>query len=252
VGPHFAAVIDGATPKSKRDWGGETRGRLVSRLLTDALARMPRTVDAFGAVDRLSAAIREGYARFDATELVRDDPNERLTASVAIFSAHTRAVWLIGDCHALIGSRHVSGRKQVDELLAAARAAYLEIEIARGVRPDALRDDDPGRQFIAPLLERQAILQNAPDAGPLWYPVLDGFAVPREGIFVVPVPADVTSVVLASDGYPFLCETLAESEARLMRALEADPLCIRELRSTKGVAPGSASFDDRAFVRITV
>ena len=36
----------------------------------------------------------------------------------------------------------------------------------------------------------------------------------------------------------------------IARGLAADPLCIGALRSTKGLGPGQASFDDRSYLRI--
>ncbi|MDX6718523.1 MAG: hypothetical protein QOJ63_777 [Solirubrobacteraceae bacterium] len=57
-------------------------------------------------------------------------------------------------------------------------------------------------------------------------------------------------IVLASDGYPRIYGSLAGSEAALATSLKADPLRIREDRTTKGVRPGHRSFDDRAFVRL--
>ena len=80
--------------------------------------------------------------------------------------------------------------------------------------------------------------------------MLDGFPVPREGVRIFPVPEDVDSVVLATDGYPVLRGTLEDSEAELAALLRRDPLLIREFRSTKAARPGCASFDDRAYVRI--
>ena len=56
-------------------------------------------------------------------------------------------------------------------------------------------------------------------------------------------------IILASDGYPFLKPTLAESENALAAQLDSDPLCIRSFKATKGLASGNKSFDDRSYVR---
>jgi len=102
------------------------------------------------------------------------------------------------------------------------------------------------------LLERQALLQNGPDAGPCWYPALDGFPVPEEAIRVVPLGREDREVVLASDGYPVLHPTLEESEAALHFLLESDPMLFRVHRSTKGRALDADSFDDRAYLRLSL
>ena len=55
---------------------------------------------------------------------------------------------------------------------------------------------------------------------------------------------------LASDGYPVLKGTLAESERELERIINNDPLCIDLYKATKGVMQGYKSFDDRTYIRI--
>ena len=66
------------------------------------------------------------------------------------------------------------------------------------------------------------------------------------------VSADTQEVVLASDGYPFLCPTLAESEARLKEQIVRDPLNINTFKATKGMMTGNLSFDDRAYIRFSI
>jgi glycerophosphoryl diester phosphodiesterase len=59
-------------------------------------------------------------------------------------------------------------------------------------------------------------------------------------------------IILASDGYPELFDTLEETERYLFQMLTKDPLCIHELRGTKGVRPGNQSFDDRSYISFRV
>ena len=56
--------------------------------------------------------------------------------------------------------------------------------------------------------------------------------------------------ILASDGYPVLADTLEETERLLACSLAEDPLRIGEHLSTKGVAAGNESFDDRTYLRM--
>ena len=56
-------------------------------------------------------------------------------------------------------------------------------------------------------------------------------------------------VILASDGYPFLGDSLQESEEALKKQLEDDPLCINSFKATKGLMRGNKSFDDRCYVK---
>lgn len=54
---------------------------------------------------------------------------------------------------------------------------------------------------------------------------------------------------MASDGYPFLKPTLAESEEALAHLLAYDPQCTHEFIATKGIVVGNKSFDDRTYIR---
>lgn len=59
-------------------------------------------------------------------------------------------------------------------------------------------------------------------------------------------------IILASDGYPALFETLEETEKYLFQLLDKDPLCIHELRGTKRLINGNKSFDDRNYISFYV
>jgi hypothetical protein len=82
--------------------------------------------------------------------------------------------------------------------------------------------------------------------------VIDGFPVPDEGIFVQRFPTDLHTIVQASDGYPYLQETLEASEQQLQELLREDPLLFRRYKATKGMKRGNVSFDDRAYVKLKV
>ena len=79
---------------------------------------------------------------------------------------------------------------------------------------------------------------------------VDGFTIPDAGIITTAIPDSATTIVLATDGYPVLQDTLEESERILQEILQKDPLLFREYKSTKGMLQGYVSFDDRAFVKI--
>lgn len=89
------------------------------------------------------------------------------------------------------------------------------------------------------------------------YAVIDGYPIYRDGIKVVkvdmaesdgaaPGKKPLADIVLATDGYPFLCATLEKSERKLRRQLDTDPYNIGEFKATKGLLRGNVSFDDRA------
>ena len=129
------------------------------------------------------------------------------------------------------------------------RCLYNQAELILGGSEDDFARHDPGRACILPLLRRQFLLAN--QDRPYGYDVLDGFAIHSHHVSVYPVPPQ-TQVVLASDGYPVLKDTLAESEKSLDELLQKDPQCLRENRGTKGLVKGNQSFDDRTYVRFAV
>jgi hypothetical protein len=252
VGEDFAAVIDGMSSKTKRRWDGATGGRLASQAILAAMPGIPPAATFREAIDLLTEVLRKVYLRYDCFELAERDPRQRAAAAMIVYSRARRELWSIGDCQALIGDEFVCHRKYVDEVTTAARAYYLKSELLRGADASALIENDPGRAFIAELLERQTYFQNNPAAGEYFYAMLDGFPVPEKGLFVQPIPARTTALVLASDGYPALKSTLKESEAARQTVIRRDPLLIEGYKSTKGARAGWLSFDDRAYLRLTI
>lgn len=246
VTPHYAAVIDGATDKTGRRFDGTSGGRFVMLALAETLRELPPGLDAQEAVDALTAAL--------AARLPADlPPEDRPSAVATIFSAARREVWQIGDVgYKFAGHPAVLPRKEVDELNIRMRAAILRAELIRGATVDELAATDPGREAIMPLLTRQVFFANADSAqaGDLAFAVLDGRPVPKQLIHVAPLPEGSSELVIGSDGYPQLFSTLSDTETHLKVLLAEDPLCIRELAGTKGVALGHESFDDRAYLRL--
>lgn len=83
------------------------------------------------------------------------------------------------------------------------------------------------------------------------YDAITGGKIHTEHVRIRPLAAG-DFVVLTSDGYPLLLETLAKTEEHLFRALAADPDCVDSLKSTKGLQKGYESFDDRSYISFIV
>ncbi len=248
---HFIAVIDGATSKTQDRWDGKTSGRVAADIIDATFHQMPPDCTARQAADRLTLAIREFYRENDFEAEVMANPARRCTASVVAISLFHKEVWSIGDCQFMLGNQLFSVHKKVDEVVEEARAFFLASELLLNqAQVEDFLAHDTGRDFIQPLLARQHRFQNNPQAGSLYYAAVDGFSIPDDGVVVEPIPDDVTQIVLASDGYPFLRQSLTESEQCLADLLQRDPLLFRDYKSTKGLVAGNASFDDRAYVKI--
>jgi glycerophosphoryl diester phosphodiesterase len=251
--PHFIGVADGATAKSDIVWGsGLSSGGMAVALFVELLPHVSATATFAEAVATLTAGFRRYYAGRKLIEELEHAPYKRPTVSIAIYSVARREVWVLGDGLVRIGDALKTHEKAIDQVLSATRAVVLEQALADGALLTELRVRDPGRDAIMPMLRRQSLLQNKDSDSPFAYGVLDGFPVPPRFLVVHPVPTGCCEITLATDGYPTLGASLEESEAILQRYLQADPLCFRYLRSTKGLHLNQRSHDDRAYVRITI
>lgn len=245
--PDFAAVIDGATSKSAFAMDGKSSGRLSMELVLEAISEFPRDIDAKGAVEAITKKIYDFYVANNLLDMVNDNPAARLTSNGVIYSVARNEIWQIGDCQAMVGDKHYVNEKEIDDIMARARAAFDEVAIVRGATLEDLRANDPGRDFILPFLKVQGVLQNC-HGHAYGFPVMDGFAIDMDQVLIIPVKGK--ELILASDGYPELFRTLEESESFLKKVINEDPMLIRLYKSTKGVQKGQDSFDDRAYVRI--
>ena len=240
VTDHFAAVVDGSTSKV-----GAHGGREAMRLTLQAIRSLPPDADKEETLRRLTAAIAPHNPPQAAAQAAY-----RLTCSAVLYSRHRETVWFIGDCQCRAAGRTHTHPKLVDRILTEARCDAVRYLLRHGATADGLRRNDLGRAVIADALREQTNFQNDPNpSNPFRYPVLDGFPVDPAAVPALSVRG-CGQIVLASDGYPVLCDTLAETEQALRRLLQADPLCIGPNVGTKCWADGNVSFDDRAYLSL--
>ena len=251
VSTDFAAVIDGVTSKSTRKYNLESSGKACSQLLKKALEDLPVKSTAKQAVEFLTSAVFALYKELGIEEQILNDPIERASACIVMYSRFRNEIWMVGDCQCLVDSKHYSNTKSIDSLLSDIRSLFIQTELKLGKPLVVLRANDTGREFILPLLERQTVFQNSLEKNEFRYGVIDGFKVPQSEIKVIKL-TDPTQIILATDGYPRLFETLNQSEKYLEKVLQNDPLCFQEFKSTKGLQPGNISFDDRAYLKIGI
>lgn len=249
VNADFAAVIDGSTSKTPLRVNPDmSNGRYCMELIRRYILSMAADIsmDAFcrGVTEYIADAYRQhGIDR----ERLSAHPEERLTASAVIYSSCHREVWFIGDCQCLIDGKLYDNAKPYESRLAGRRAAFIEKALASGrtTVQNILNGDDQGRASILEELVQCCKGQNKT------FSVIDGFTIPLALVKVIKLAPETHEIVLASDGYPLLCPTLAASEAALRRQLNTDPLCISTYKATKGLRQGQSSFDDRSYIRFT-
>jgi hypothetical protein len=243
----FAAVIDGATSKTAREFDGLSGGRFAAQCLGEAFTEADPGTDLAAyttwAGDLLAERISSTGVELDLD--VEDGPS----ASLVAYSANRKEIWRVGDCSWMSPEGEFPGGKEVDEIAARARAALLHSLLAEGISQAELLESDPGREMIMPLLRAQHVFRNDPDpTAVLGYGAVDGRLIPGRFQEVWSVSPG-TEIVLQSDGYPELAGSLADAERLLEAELTSDPLRIGRYPSTKGVKPGARSFDDRAYLR---
>ena len=231
----FAAVIDGSTSKTPtRLDPSMKKGRFAMLLISEYIKQIPAdyTMDDF--CRGITLRFAEEYDKRGITERMAGHPEERLTASAIIYSNSKKEVWMVGDCQAIIDGTYYDNSKPYEQEIAMQRAALIK----NGMSPkDARRTIEP--QLIKAMLEGQN----------RQYAVIDGTPIYMPGTRIVKASH---SVVLASDGYPTLLPTLSESEEALAQHLTEDPQNIGDFVATKGLVEGNISFDDRAYIKLTL
>ena len=249
ITPYYCAVIDGVTNKASVNILNRTPGFWAAELIEQAIIDLPYDCPLKMVTDLITEKIRSCYIKYGLEDDVCQYPENRFSASAVIFSVCYNEVWLIGDCQCRINGITYKNEKLVDRIFSEVRSYVNKTELLRGKTVEELQKKDIGREYILPLLKKQVIWQNSEVDSLYAYPVLDGFPVLLSKVRVISVPK-CAQIVLASDGYPVLCDNLQETEKVLFNILGHDPLCIGEYLSTKGVARMNDSFDDRAYLRL--
>ncbi len=233
----FIAVVDGVTSKVKNNAEALTGGRLAAQKVCEAVSQFPKDIDVLTAVSKITENIASAYEDYEKGSFV---------ASAIIYSEYRKEIWSIGDCQCIINGEFFSHEKDIDRINSQMRSLILELYRKKGKTDEEFSENDVGREFIMPILQNQHLFANK--TGKYSYGVFNGEKVPEEHIIIHKVnPGD--EIVLASDGYPFLKNTLEESEKLLEKELKENPLCDKGYISTKGVIKGNKSFDDRAYIR---
>lgn len=246
VTPDFIAVIDGSTSKSSHRYSFfNSNGRLAMLLVSRTLQRVPKDISLKQFCQEATKAIRRKYSSRMLDRLTQH-PEDRITASAVVYSRVRREIWMIGDCQCLVNGQLYENPKPDEDLLANLRAAEVNRLLAAGTTKEQMLLDDTARPTIIPRMLQTMQQQN------ITYAVLDGFPVPLQCVRTITLTFEPFELVLASDGYPFLLPTLAESEAALARQKDEDPLNIGRFKATKAFMTGNNSFDDRAYIRFKV
>ncbi|MDD6817789.1 MAG: PP2C family serine/threonine-protein phosphatase [Prevotellaceae bacterium] len=244
---NFIAVIDGSTSKSKKRYSlWYSNGAYCAHIISRYLHRAPKTLTFEQFAKGVSQAVIKHYKKSQWQHLA-EHPEDRLTASVVVYSRLQRQIWMIGDCQCLVNDELYDNPKPMEAEIANLRSLEAHRLLSDGSETlESLMKEDISRKAIIPQLIESMQGQNKT------YSVVDGFPIPMAHTRVITLDFRPWTIVLASDGYPFLCPTLEESEQALCKQLADDPLCINSYKATKGLLTGNVSFDDRTYIRFSI
>lgn len=240
----YIAVVDGATSKSDSTPVGVTPGKLIALCIENFFASTVRPLDSFTLISALSEYV-ERELLTESQNRWGDDPP---SASIAIFSKNRLEITIVGDVSVVIDGVDYGIRETFDKAMAEARALFNTLWLHENCDMiSTLKERDIGREAIMPFLKRQRFLINNTRYGKWNYGAINGTPVPPVFVRSLPVKSG-QEIIFATDGYMEPKATLEESESALSKLLTLDPFRI-SFPSTKGVAQGATSFDDRAYIR---
>ena len=124
LGPHFVAVIDGATSKTERRWDGKTGGRVAAELVRAAFDQLSPAATARQAVDAFTLAIKNLYERYDVLHDVQAEPVQRAVACFVAVSLIRKEVWFVGDCQCRLDDELLLNEKEIDHITSQARSLF--------------------------------------------------------------------------------------------------------------------------------
>ena len=242
----FIAVIDGSTAKTNyRHSRFRSNGRQAMRLTGKYIKKMPKGIDCHQFLIGVTNYIRREYKKSE-TEHLFLHPEDRLTCSAIIYSRLQRQLWLVGDCQCLIDGELIDNPKPEEAVHAAKRSEYAKKLLSQGTTVDQLLTKDASREYIMADMVESMKQQNVS------YAVIDGFRIAEQFVKVITLDFQPHHIVMASDGYPLLRETLDESERLLRQQQENDPLNIDTFLACKAFLNGQDSFDDRSYIRFEI
>lgn len=247
----FIAVIDGVTSKSAIKLNNSTTGRFAAETIADVIKKFKKDISIEEAVTDMTEAIEDVYISNSLLDTARNNVTDRLAASVIIYSRFCNEVWSIGDCQCMVDGEVHTFPKVIDDIISDARALYIETELLNGKTVEELLQKDTSREYVLPLIKAAAGFENSSISSEYAFGVIDGFKTNEKSVHVIKTE-NCRTVILASDGYPKLFDTLEKSEDYLNHIIENDPLCFREYKCTKGLVKGNKSFDDRTYIRFRI
>ena len=240
-GPAFWGILDGSP-------GPLGTGRAM---ITDILDRAVARLEAMQTPPELAQLVELLSADVKAVKAAAGVQDLRRTGGYVfcLFVPARGEIWRVGDCKFRNNGWSEPAHFLAEELSAKARAMMIEARLADGYSVEEIMAQPDYDTLIAAQLADQSRLLNRADHR-LSIGAINGAPVPMDLQNTYDVQAG--KLVITSDGYPEVADTLAETEAGLKALLTEDPLCIGANLQCKGMGKDRLSFDDRSYLSLEI
>ncbi len=241
---YYGVISDGATTLKGAIIDGLSPGKIASTLVVNYFKEADSHITFEKAINDLEKIFQDWYKEH------KEVFNDRITTSSVILNKERNELWFLGDCSAKVDNKLYCFNKEIDNLSTSLRVFTILTKIKNGETTyEECLKDDVGRDAIIPIINKQVQFQNSNDGSKYAYGVLDGYPTLKIDIHIIKLDDNVDSIILTSDGYPKIEDTLERTELTLKSILEEDPLMIGEYATTKGLTSLNSSFDDRSYLR---
>ncbi len=248
-GFRYIAVVDGSSLAADERFHGMTGGKYAAQLIANAIVRLPDDIDAVSGVRAISQNLRENLDAACRAQ-GKDIGQSLAAAAMVVYSSARNEIWSVADCPFMVDGQEYVTRLKVAEFRASARQYKIHELLEGGMTEADLLANDPTPAMIAKEMMKDSKRFANSDNPVFGYGVINGNPVPERHIKVVSVGA-AREVVLASDGYPKIFNTLTQTEAYLADVNAKDPLCYKENPQPKAVK-GGRYYDDVSYVRFSI
>lgn len=155
ITPDYIAVIDGSTSKSSLppQKNNLSRGQIAMQTVCDFVRNAAPDCTLIEFCREVTTCTRrlyttlsldaDGILPFDKTNVIAhmsQHPEDRYCCSAIVYSRHHNAIWMIGDCQALVLEKdsktplHLTNEKPEEAILAEKRSRILNQALAEGAR----------------------------------------------------------------------------------------------------------------------
>lgn len=214
---NLIGVMTASGPQLRCRKNSDFSAEVMQELLYDIIARSSQINDPLDLMKQMNARLIKYYNQRDAFGDVLTYPEMRMSANLLLINRRREELWIFGQGQYLLDGKLSQIKAPLAQILISLREQIsANYSLAAS---DGGADIDRVKQDMKPFLVSACRFQNhsQPDSR-LAFGVVDGFAIPAQFIKTIKL-SDVQQIILASDGYPNIEESLAATEYSLAKHL---------------------------------